>query len=109
MSDPWTKTYGFSDTFATSGNHACFQFMRKFAEADGVLPGEILFAYNGWGNTSAGNRAIGMGTMANYGTAGYTTAMSLDWTFVYGAEGSDVANLSAPALRVWALSLSPSG
>ncbi|MBR0066435.1 MAG: hypothetical protein IJQ00_02475, partial [Kiritimatiellae bacterium] len=97
MSDPWTKTYGFSDTFSTSGNHACFQLMRKFAEADGVLPGEILFAYNGWGSTTAGNRAIGMGTMANYGTAGYVTAMSLDWTFVYGADGSDVANLSAPA------------
>ena len=97
IAEPWGDALGFNDTLTTSGatGHGCFQLMRKFAEPDGVLPGEILFAYNAWGNTSAGNRAIGMGTFANAATI--DSSKTLDWTFVYGAETSDAANISAHA------------
>ncbi|MBQ9430591.1 MAG: hypothetical protein IJU44_03465 [Kiritimatiellae bacterium] len=97
VADPWANAYGVNDTMTTSGSngHGCFQFFRKFTEANAFPVSETLFAYNGWGNTSAGNRAIGMGTIANFSMI--DSNKSLDWTFVYGAAGSDAGNISASA------------
>ena len=100
IAEPWApKTYGFNDTFDTSGasGHGCFQIMRKFADEGAFPAAEILFSYTRWGNTSANPRGIGMGTLADYGNHGYSTARALDWTFTYGADGSDVANISGAA------------
>ncbi|MBQ6140464.1 MAG: hypothetical protein IJI54_04180, partial [Kiritimatiellae bacterium] len=99
MAEPWDNVCGFNDTLTTSGSkgHGCFQLMRKFAEPDGVLPGEILFAYNRWGDTTANPRAVGMGTLADFGNLGHSSSKTLDWTFTYGADGSDTANISGAA------------
>ena len=100
LSEPWSGGIcGFNDTFNASGTsgHGCFQLMRKYAEMDGVLPGEILFAYNRWGSTEANPRAIGMGTMADFGNLGHSSSKTLDWTFTYGADTADVANISGNA------------
>ena len=99
IAEPWEGAYGFDDTFPSSGanGHACFQVMRKFADASAFPGGEILFAYNRWGGTSAQPTAIGMGTLADYGNLGYNNSKALDWTFTYGADGSDVANISGGA------------
>ena len=96
IAEPWSNCFGFSDTFNTSGSsgHGCFQLMRKFSDPDAFPAGEILFAYNRWGSTTANNRAIGMGTLANYGNHGYTTDRELDWTRVYDG---DAGNISANA------------
>ena len=96
IDEPWSNCYGFNDTFNTSGSsgHGCFQLMRKFSDPDAFPAGEILFAYNRWGSTTANNRAIGMGTLANYGNHGYTTDRDLDWTRVYDG---DAGNISANA------------
>ena len=100
IAEPWApKTYGFNDTFDTSGasGHGCFQIMRKFADEGAFPAAEILFSYTRWGNTSANPRGIGMGTLADYGNHGYSSSRALDWTFTYGADGSDVANISGAA------------
>ena len=96
IDEPWSNCYGFNDTFNTSGGsgHGCFQLMRKFSDPDAFPAGEILFSYTRWGSTSANNRAIGMGTLANYGNHGYTTDRDLDWTRAYDG---DAVNLSANA------------
>jgi hypothetical protein len=95
IAEPWTgNVLGFNDTFSTDGNFACFQLMRKFAEPDGVLPAEILFAYNRWGG--ADSCAFGMGTLANYGNHGQTSK-ALDWTFQDKAGSADMANISGAA------------
>ena len=98
--EPWEgNMYGFNDTFPTSGTsgHGCFQLMRKFADPNTFPAGEILFAYNRWGSTGANPRAIGMGSLADYGLLGVSGDKSLDWTFTYGAEGSDAANICSLA------------
>ena len=100
VAEPWPgNQYGFNDTMTTSGanGHGCFQIMRKFSEADAFPAAEMLFAYNRWGNTAANPRAIGMGTLADFGNHGYNTGKELDWTFTYGDAGSDVANISGAA------------
>ena len=99
VSEPWKNAYGINDTLNTSGvnSHACFQIFRKFADSNAFPTYETLFGYNGWGYTAGGNNAIGMGTLANYGKGGYTESKSLDWTFVAGDPGSDVANISGHA------------
>ena len=100
LAEPWSGGIcGFNDTLTETGDsgHGCFQLMRKYAEPDGVLPGEILFAYNRWGSTAANPRAIGMGTMADFGNLGHSSSKTLDWTFTYGADGSDTANISGNA------------
>ena len=99
IAEPWENAVGFYDTFNTTGDHACFQLMRKFADADAFPAGEILFAYNNWGKTAAGARAIGMGTLANYAKIGVSnnSNRTLDWTFIYDAEGTDLGNISSPA------------
>ena len=95
IAEPWTgNVLGFNDTFSTSGGFACFQLMRKYAEPDGVLSGEILFAYNRWGG--ADSCALGMGTLANYGNHGQTSKV-LDWTYVDKAGSADMANISGAA------------
>ena len=95
IAEPWTgNVLGFNDTFNTSGSFACFQLMRKYAEPDGVLSGEILFAYNRWGGADSG--ALGMGTLANYGNHGQGDK-TLDWTFQDKAGSADMANISGAA------------
>ena len=95
IAEPWTgNVLGFNDTFSTSGGFACFQLMRKYAEPDGVLPAEILFAYNRWGGADSG--ALGMGTLANYGNHGQGDK-TLDWTFQDKAGSADMANISGAA------------
>ena len=96
IAEPWSNCFGFSDTFNTSGSsgHGCFQLMRKFADPDAFPAGEILFAYNRWGSTTANNRAIGMGTLADYGSHGIAGDRELDWTRVYDG---DAGNISANA------------
>ena len=92
IAEPWSGAYGFDDSFETSGTsgHACFQIMRKFADSSVFPGGEILFAYNNWGKGESDTRAqaIGMGTLADYGHNGYTSAKSLDWTFA-GDDGAE--------------------
>ena len=100
ITEPWAGKYGFTDTFNTSGSsgHGCFQLMRKFDDPNACPAGEILFAYNRWGSTSESTAAaMGMGTLANYGTLGYSTDKSLDWTFVCDSEGTDLANICSLA------------
>ena len=95
LAEPWTGgNCGFNDTFNTSGNFACFQLMRKFAEPDGVLPGEILFAYNRWGGTES--CAFGMGTLANYGNHGQGNK-TFDWTWFDKTGSADIGNISGAA------------
>ena len=96
IAEPWSNCFGFSDTLNTSGSsgHGCFQLMRKFADPDAFPAGEILFAYNRWGSTTANNRAIGMGTLADYGSHGIAGDRELDWTRVYDG---DAGNISANA------------
>ncbi len=95
IAEPWSgNVLGFNDTFNTSGSFACFQLMRKYAEPDGVLSGEILFAYNRWGG--ADSCALGMGTLANYGNHGQGDK-TLDWTFQDKTGSADMANISGAA------------
>ena len=95
LAEPWTgNVVGFNDTFDTANTFACFQLMRKFAEPDGVLPGEILFAYNRWGGSDS--CAFGMGTLANHGNHG-DSHNTLDWTWLDKAQYADFGNISGAA------------
>ena len=100
LAEPWSGAYGFNDTFNTSGSngHGCFQIMRKYSELDGVLPGEMLFAFNNWGSSSGRAHSMGMGTLANYGNHGYTSSKSLDWTYASSdTVSADVNTISEGA------------
>ena len=97
IAEPWASAVGFNDTLGASGDHGCFQLMRKFADADAFPAGEVLFGYNNWGKSAAGARAIGMGTLANYGKIGNGTTKTLDWTFINDGEGTDLANFCSLA------------
>ena len=100
VAEPWSSAFGFNDTLTTSGGsgHACFQIMRKFSEAGSFPAAEILFAFNRWGTSSGRLRALGMGTLADYGNHGYTTSKALDWTYTYSDTASaDVNNISEGA------------
>ena len=100
VAEPWSGAFGFNDTLTTSGGsgHACFQIMRKFSEEGAFPAAEILFAFNRWGTSSGRLRAIGIGTLADYGNSGYTTTKALDWTYTYSDTASaDVNNISEGA------------
>ena len=100
IAEAWSgNVYGFNDTMTESGTsgHGCFQFFRKFAEADAFPAAEVLFSYTRWGNTTANPRGLGMGTLADYGNHGYNTTKELDWTFTYGEKGTDVGGISSAA------------
>ena len=100
VAEPWSGAFGFNDTLTTSGSsgHACFQIMRKFSEEGAFPAAEILFAFNRWGTSSGRLRAIGIGTLADYGNSGYTTTKALDWTYTYSDTASaDVNNISEGA------------
>jgi len=100
VAEPWSGAFGFNDTLTTSGGsgHACFQIMRKFSEEGAFPAAEILFAFNRWGTSSGRLRALGMGTLADYGNHGYTTSKALDWTYTYSDTASaDVNNISEGA------------
>ena len=94
ITEPWSgNVLGFNDTLQTTGNYACFQIMRKFADAGAFPAAEILFAYNRWGN--ADSCAIGMGTLANYGNHG--AGKALDWTHQDKTTSADMGNISGAA------------
>ncbi len=102
ISEPWSgNIYGFNDTFNTSGSngHGCFQLMRKFSDATVFPQGEVLFAYNNWGKGTGDTqpRAIGIGTLADFGNLGYNTTKTFDRTFTCGEDGTDAGNISSPA------------
>ena len=97
--EPWAEAFGFNDTLTETGDHGhgCFQLMRKFAGSTAFPAAEVLFAYNRWGTVDASENAVGMGTLADFGNNGYNTSKTLDWTFAYGAAGSDVCSISGGA------------
>ena len=57
--------------------------MRKFSDATVFPQGEVLFAYNNWGKGTGDTqpRAIGIGTLADFGNLGYNTTKTFDRTF----------------------------
>jgi len=94
IAEPWANVCGFNDTLTTSGasGHGCFQIMRKFAEAGAFPAGEVLFTYNRWGSTGEATRAIGMGTLADFGNMGINSSKTLDRTFSYDGDSIYLGN-----------------
>lgn len=101
----WFETRcGYNDTMESTGDNdprACMQLHRIFKADDQALQGgrqgQVVFAYNNWGET--GNAATEFG-IGNFDQT--FTTRSCDWTYMTGFPKVNATSMSVRRIEIWA-------
>lgn len=101
----WFETRcGYNDTMESTGDNdprACMQLHRIFKADDQALQGgrqgQVVFAYNNWGDT--GNAATEFG-IGNFDQT--FTTRSCDWTYMTGFPKVNATSMSVRRIEIWA-------
>ena len=99
-SDISSGLYGWNDTLDTSGTYGCFQAHRIFKDGEHWHGGEVLFAWNDWGVTSARNDEIGIGTFFLSSAFNGGSTGSADYTFTSQSTKGAIETLTSGAYQV---------
>lgn len=86
-----TTAYDWGDTAATNGGHGSMQ-LHNYGANLGATTGQVLFAFNNWGNAANGVTALGIGNRPGSADA--------DWTFAANTPSYTVKRLQVFALPV---------
>lgn len=101
----WFETRcGYNDTMESTGDNdprACMQLHRIFKADDQALQGgrqgQVVFAYNNWGDTGNAAAEFGIGTFDQT-----FTTRSCDWTYMTGFPKVNATSMSVRRIEIWA-------